>query len=363
MPPSASEQVEFLLNIQRLLQEGSFVATYKHALLLSIADMCVEKGDDSGAKLRISIDDLAEKFISYYWRQAIPYQPIGHEHFGAILKQNTGKQAAIITAVARARTEYGSSLLRLKLNSRAWRGLQRRVGRTIHVMPLWKLQTIGRQTLEFLYSGDDKQCQYIELKDGICFCFRMFYGLVHELVQGSWLRFVRSIKDNRPLLGTATDISDFMFGSNRTPLDVYRPILIDYQNGHCFYCTKALKDRVDVDHFIPWSRYPVDLGHNFVLSHESCNAQKGDRLAAANHLENWCERSTRHGAELAALFQEKNIIHDQQASLRITLWAYDQAQHANSAVWLLGKELVELSSSWRSSLEQPNSYVDLYGEA
>ncbi len=65
MTTSSEEQVRFLLNFQRLLQEGSFVATYKHALLLSIADICVERGDDSGERLRITIAELAEKFISY----------------------------------------------------------------------------------------------------------------------------------------------------------------------------------------------------------------------------------------------------------------------------------------------------------
>jgi hypothetical protein len=35
-----------------------------------------------------------------------------------------------------------------------------------------------------------------------------------------------------------------------------------------------------VDHFIPWSRYPADLGHNFVLAHDRCINAKSDYLAA-----------------------------------------------------------------------------------
>lgn len=92
-PPAAEGQVRFLLNLQRLLGEGSFVATYKHALLLFIADVCLERGDDSGGRLHVSTDELAEKFISYYWRQAAPYHPAGRGQAGAILKQNTGRQA------------------------------------------------------------------------------------------------------------------------------------------------------------------------------------------------------------------------------------------------------------------------------
>jgi hypothetical protein len=54
MVPTAEEQVRFLLNIQRLLGEGLFTATYKYALLMALADWSVELGDDSGEALELS---------------------------------------------------------------------------------------------------------------------------------------------------------------------------------------------------------------------------------------------------------------------------------------------------------------------
>ena len=39
MPPSSDEQIKFLVNLQRLLDEGLFVASYKFALLLALADL------------------------------------------------------------------------------------------------------------------------------------------------------------------------------------------------------------------------------------------------------------------------------------------------------------------------------------
>jgi hypothetical protein len=348
---SADEQVKFLLRVQRLLAEGSFVATYKHALLLSIADICIEKGDDSGGRLPITTLELAEKFISYYWRQSVPYHPVGRT--GTVLKQNMGRQAAIISSIVKARGACGGSLPRLKTNAAAWRKLTREVAETIRVMPLWKLQTIGRSRVEFLYDHDPYEGHAILLKGGVCFCFRLFYGLIHELVRGAWLRFVRGVSENRPLLGDVTDLSDFMFGSGRAPLDAYKPVLIEYQGGRCFYCRRPLQDKTDVDHFIPWSRYPVDLGHNFVLAHGSCNTQKSDRLAAVEHLERWCERNMKHGQSLALAFQERNITHDENVSWQITAWAYSQAQAAGAMVWLHGKELVALSHEWRQIVQQP----------
>ena len=51
MQPAADEQIRFLVNLQRLLDEGLFVASYKFALLLALADLSVEYGDDTGAPL------------------------------------------------------------------------------------------------------------------------------------------------------------------------------------------------------------------------------------------------------------------------------------------------------------------------
>lgn len=342
--PSSDKQVQFLLQVQRLLAEGSFVATYKHALLLSIADICVEKGDDGGGRLRIATGGLAEKFISYYWRQSLPYHPAGRP--AAILKQNTGRQAAIISSIIKARGAYDGSLQRLKSNAAAWNRLIREVAETIRIMPIWKLQTIGRERVEFLYDHDPEEGHEIFLKEGVCYCFRLFYGLIHELVRGAWLRFVCSVSENKLLLGDAADLSAFMFGSGRATLDIYKPVLLEYQGGKCFYCLRPLRDKTDVDHFIPWSCYPIDLGHNFVLAHDSCNAQKSDRLAAVVHLERWCERNINHGRALDHAFQERNIVYDEHASWQVTAWAYRQAQVASSLVWLHGNELIVLSPEW-----------------
>ena len=69
------------------------------------------------------------------------------------------------------------------------------------------------------------------------------------------------------VLGETADLNEFLFGSERGNLAAIRPVLIDVQRGVCFYCGSVLKPtNTEVDHFIAWARYPVDLGHNFVLA-------------------------------------------------------------------------------------------------
>src|SRR5262249_5123765 len=158
-------------------------------------------------------------------------------------------------------------------------------------MPLWNLQTVGDQKLDCLY-GNSGNGERITLRPGVAACFRKHYSLVVDLIKGAWAQYVRRFNADR--LSEKADLYEFLFGSERSTLAVVRPILQHFQDGLCFYCGNQLKQEAgDVDHFIPWSRYPVDLGHNFVLAHVSCNALKSDRLPAAQHLNAWVVQNQR----------------------------------------------------------------------
>ncbi|MCC9602882.1 HNH endonuclease [Stieleria sp. JC731] len=258
MTPTPEEQVRFLRNIQRLLVEGQFTASYKFALLHAIADLCVLKGDDSGGALDLDVRDIAEKFIELYWQQCRPFQ-LGNQSTGLILQQNTGRQAAVISKIIKAQDDFGGSLARLKLTAPdLWRSLSGTVKRVVNEMPLWKLQTVGSERLDFLYDNLDATTKTITLKPGVAFCFRAFYGLMRDLIQGAWVRFVQKLNAND--LGNLTDLGTFLFDQERSSLEAYKNILIDVQERQCFYCHKDLQRSMDVDHVIPWSRYPADLG-------------------------------------------------------------------------------------------------------
>jgi len=54
----------------------------------------------------------------------------------------------------------------------------------------------------------------------------------------------------------------------------------------------------EVDHFIPWARYPDNGMENLVLADTACNRDKRDFLAAAEHVQKWATRN-RHDSESA----------------------------------------------------------------
>jgi HNH endonuclease len=345
--PTPEEQVQFLRNIQRLLGEGLFVASYKFALVHALADLAVLKGNDTGSPLDLDTKDIAAKFIELYWRQSRPFQ-IGGESLGLVLQQNTGGQAEIISHIMKAQQTCGTSLFRLKQkDANHWSKLVIKVDKVVCKMPLWKLQTVGKEQLNFLYENLDSGNQ-ITLKPGVAYCLRAFYELIRDLIEGAWVRFVQKVNANK--LGSATDLGTFMFGEERASLEAYRPILMDVQNGMCLYCQKNLPKQAQVDHFVPWSRYPADIGHNFVLAHNQCNHAKSDHLAAETHLAAWAERNLVHREELESRLKEAALPCDMAASIQIARWVYQQTEKANGQVWVQEKVLQHLSPVWPQCL-------------
>ena len=355
-------QIGLLLKLQRLLTEGSFTASYKFALLQAIIDLAVERGDDSDAPLCIGLSDIAEKFISYYWRQVLPYVassrpreiaagPIvadGPAPYGSVLRQITQSNAVILQAVREAHARFGGSLAAARADKGSWQTLVRKVAQTVHVMPLWKLQTVGGQLDEFLYANRRGEAvDRIQLHRGVVFTLRRFHGLVQELVRGAWLRFVRGLKSNRRILGESEDLYEFLFGSERASLQPHADMLRDIQSGACFYCHRRIDAKAQVDHFVPWSRYPLDLAHNFVLAHASCNESKSNLLASVEHLEQWCDRNVQRGLE--EQFAMSGLVYDLGASCAITRWAYGLAEQGGSKVWRSkSATAVELDPRWRA---------------
>jgi hypothetical protein len=346
--PSAEDQIAFLRHLQRILDEGSFVATYKYALIHAIADLCVTSGDDSGGVLTLATRSIAERFVEMYWRQTVPF-PAGE--FTELLKQNTGRQAAIVQRIGEIRTSYGGSLLRLKRRTRDWEELVSAVDRTVRVMPLWRLQTVGQEQVDFLYENAGRGGE-ITLKPGVAYCFRTFYQMITDIVRGAWVEFIH--RYNGRLLGNATDLHAFLFGTDRAALARYRPILDEVQEGLCLYCGRRVREdqSVDqsVDHFIPWRRYPTDLAHNFVLAHGRCNGSKGDRLAAETHIEQWRNRNESRARLLVERFDDAGLMHDLGASVRVARWAYGQVEESGGQVWVEGNLLQPLGEEWRTLL-------------
>jgi hypothetical protein len=349
--PTAEEQIAFLGQIERLLSEGQFVASYKYALLVALANLAVRHGTDDGRTLDISVSALGESFIELYWRHAVPYGSGISDGDGSILVQNTGRQAAILSVVNELRRPCGT--LSVARASSHWATALREATRLVEDLPLWKLQRLRGETLQFLYSASPVP-DHIRLGPGVAANLRRFHGLVVRLAQSEWLRFIQSLPANASILGPTSDLEGFLFGSERTSLLKMVDPLLEVQHGHCFYCGGDLRVG-EVDHFIPWSRYPRDLAHNFVLAHGSCNRKKSNTLAALPHLERWMQRNADYDDAVRNAGVNAGMVVDGPGTVRVAAWAYGHAASLQAETWLESDRVEPLSDGWRLILGHPQN--------
>jgi hypothetical protein len=348
-PPSAAEQLAFLDRVQRVLDSGRFTATYKFALFLVLAELAVERGDDSGADLRLSLDDIASRFLGLYWQQATPYAANGEL---TVLQQNAGKQAAIITLVSQARATLDHTFEAAQLCP-GWPSVLQRARSTIVDMPLTKLQTIGAGSALFtdcfLYSHEGIE-DSIKLLPGVAVCMRRFFPLLQGMVRAKWLAWIQG--QNHAALGATQDLESFMFGSTRADLGGVKAALLELQEGRCFYRPNVYLDpaTAQVDHFIPWAKYPCDVVTNLVLTSPTANAQKSDHLANTRHLARWCDRNRTHSQMLAGIAAENRFESATGTIKQIAAWAYGAHAAIGGLAWDASEGLVPLDGSWRPVL-------------
>ncbi len=343
-PPSPHEQLVFLDHIQRLFEEGEFVATYKYALLHAITELAIEFGTDSGDTLDLFHSQIADKFLEVYWRQVVPYRANDE---GGVLIQNKGRQAAVIVLLQDIRGRHGT--LPMARASQEWRVAVRETVRLLKEMPLWRLQILRRQESRFLYIPGAGP--FIRLLPGVMFNLRRFHGLLQQLIRAAWTNHIRSNPKNAALLGDRDDLEEVLFGTDRASLALVKPILKDLQGDTCFYCQRRLGEMGEVDHFIAWSRYPRDLGHNFVLAHRRCNGDKRDLLAATEHLERWRNRNVVQGATLKREL-EGQFVCDEPTTLRVAQWSYEHGFAASSQSWQRTGHVVPLDEGYRRILQE-----------
>ena len=329
MTPSAEQQLQFLQHIQRLFEEGDFVATYKYALLMSLAELAIESGCDD-ATLEVPMLAIAAKFAELYWPQTLPYVSGLPGTSALLLAQNQGKQAAIVKALVALRGQ-GATSLSQAMRLPDWLPTLRSLARTIAIMPVRYLQNVGGTQVTFLYDYPTPSGKLI-LKDGVAFLLRTFHPLIQQLARAGWVRHVRENSRNAAIIGQADELESFMFGTARTALAAAGIVLAKLQSRKCFYCGNSITTTGDVDHFIPWARYPRDLAHNFVLAHAECNRRKSAMLAAERHLHRWQERNEREGETLAG--ELNGFLADLACSRRVARWAYEQGVMTGAHGWV-----------------------------
>jgi len=304
----SQDVIAFAEQIISLLDEASYTTTYKLAVLIGLMDLVVEQASKDGTLANtITTDQLSEKVIENYWYQVIDYVPLG-----GLPQQGSSGQAEIVSSIAdfRARTNF-TSLFSAKIQyQKEYVRLRNKVEKKLIEMPLPRVQYFGRKEQRFIYDiawskdqpalmpdvtryqhGDKSAFDNrIVLKANVANYMVSLNGLLRPLIQRTWVSQVSRM--NRL---EESKLHDFLFGRDRQIIHQFAPELSSLQQNNCFYCDEKFRTstnfKPEVDHFIPWARYPNDGLANFVLAHAGCNASKSDHFAAMPHLDKWMIRN------------------------------------------------------------------------
>lgn len=359
LPPSAADRGAIALAERALglLAQGSFSATYKYALFVALLDLCLEKLSDKGVPPEIlTTRQVADKVVELYWPHATAYQGERVLRQGGVRQ---GNQAEIVRAIADFRggsvQDPDLPVFRARLDRPAhFERLVRLVEWKLIEMPIPRLQRVGREEARFLYEygwtehvrqGEVTAYQRgstsafdnrLRLMPGVPEHLVRLNGLLRPLLHREWAHMVATM--NRL---PQSQLDDFLFGAARVPLDPVRAPLLTLQGGRCFYCDTRLTGPSEVDHFIPWARYPDNGLENLVVAHSRCNNRKRDFLAAAPHVEHWSARARTHAADLEALATEVDWDRDPSRSLSVAVAIYSRLPD-DARLWSREGELVAM---------------------
>lgn len=349
--------VAFAERCLALLDQGSFSATYKYAVLLGLMDLCLEKAGPGGElPKRIPVSDLAQKVVELYWPQTV-----GLKDPTLLLRQNNRGQAEIVSAIRRFRdlgaADPWAPLLRARLAApEAYEKLLLEVEWKLIEMPLPKLQRLGQIRDEFIYTigwddevkrsdiqspGFDRALQF---RPGVAERLVQLSGLLRPLLKREWASMVARFNPDQVSQAT---LEDFLFGRDRISTEPVRKDLCELQNGKCFYCSGQVGRNPVVDHFLPWARYPNDAIENLVVADAPCNGNKRDFLAAAEHVDRWRARISGDGSlvnQLAEIAGARQWEHAIERTQRVVSSIYVRLP-VGAKLWRGRNEFVPLEGS------------------
>lgn len=202
-------------------------------------------------------------------------------------------------------------------------------------MPIPRLQVLGRREDRFLYEYHwDQGIRHavvapyqrgepgtfdnrLLLKPGVSLHLVRLNSVLRPLFRREWALMVAGMNQL-----PQAELERFPFGVERVALDSVRGPLLDLQEDRCFYCDRRIATGAEVDHFLPWSRYPDDGLDNLVATHPDCNSSKRDFLAAAEHVERWRARTAVLGDDLVAIARDSGWRRDDARTLAVARTLY-----------------------------------------
>lgn len=317
--------------IEAILAEGAMSSTYKYALLKAVIDYIIDAPTERDANGFHTIPAvyLARKFIEYYWplwRNGISQAPgNGNLAINGYLQEFVRQASTMQLPFSLETPETVARLIPWLLTAETLpapaRKLLHDVRATVIEMPVQYVANVrgGRESFFTLHNkgldlllpfAEQIQwgkrairigrggCSYAALEQAEHCSLLIAHRVFEELAElRFWIRDVIikhwAEKCEQYGGGQGVNYAEFagafeLYRPDRASLQPYRELYRALGLTSCFYTGNEItEEQYELDHFLPFSRFPVNAYWNLVPTTRTLNGRKSDRLIQlTDHMRN-----------------------------------------------------------------------------
>lgn len=279
---------DFFKDFKQIIRNCNYTNTYKMALAKSLVEISVSFDIDR-EDIEITMEEIAFKFLKYYWNQTIFFDlrqgsnlieiPIIVQYTKSLINKyyiHVGHNRPIRFEKVE---DYLEENLNLELKNCILKiadGLCKDV--------IWRFTYLNGTYNDHIYIFDKKKNVITIKRDNLNILKNNAEDL-YDLINYKWGMILETFNDS-PRINKKVRIIDEQ-GIQRTNLNKFKDFL-DLENPQhiCFICgERILEENLSIDHIIPWSYLYSDDIWNLVYVHKSCNSIKNNRIPSKEEIE------------------------------------------------------------------------------
>lgn len=253
---------EYFAAITRALSNQSMKTTsYKFGFLRAILENLYHTDVD----LTLNYSQLAHSMAKLYWNLVVEYE------------YQQGHRSSIVSILTTFKNTYS---IPSKVSYDVINPLTQAILEKEIINKILKKYVVGalfEDTNHILYSFSKKDSR-IQFSDASLHFLRKYQTTIFKLTTYELTKYIQI---QNPHVNHQILIENIENITKRSSLLHFQKELISLNGAQCFYTDKpliSLKRNIAVDHFIPWSFVHSDDLWNLVLTSQSLNSRKGNKL-------------------------------------------------------------------------------------
>lgn len=308
----------FYKRFTKIVRECNYDNTYKMAWAKSLVEIC-SNVDSQGEKLEITLKEIAQKFLKYYWNQTI--------FFDLVQGSNPNKPPVILSLVKTLINKYYEAINKKqpevfeKVEDRFkniglqndYEKTQNSIARILKNDVSWRFDNLNDNT-DKLYNYKQNDGFLIIDRDNALILKENEQDL-YDLINYRWSLILECFNSS-PRINKKVRIIDER-NIKRNTLNKFKTYLdMENSNHYCFICEKQVEPKeLAIDHVIPWSYMYSDDLWNLVYVCQHCNSIKSNVIPSKNHIERLKERNNK----LLCSLENNNIANKVTEELKLAI--------------------------------------------